>query len=48
MLAIETVELTKRYGALTTVNKLNLQVEANMHACLFISWFTFKRAEVLE
>jgi len=29
MLAIETVELTKRYGALTAVNKLNLQVEAN-------------------
>jgi len=29
MLAIETVELTKRYGSLTAVNKLNLKVEAN-------------------
>jgi len=29
MLAIEIVELTKRYGNLTAVNKLNLKVEAN-------------------
>ena len=29
MLAIETTELTKKYGALTAVNKLDLRVEAN-------------------
>jgi len=28
-LAIETVDLTKRYGSLVAVNKLNLQVEKN-------------------
>ncbi len=28
-LAIETVGLTKRYGQLTAVNKLNLKVEKN-------------------
>jgi len=28
-LAIETINLTKRYGSLTAVNKLNLKVERN-------------------
>ena len=38
-LAIETNNLTKRYGSLTAVNKLNLKVERNtIHGFLGPKW----------